>query len=94
MNKVNKVLGAISCTLGLGIAGAIMVGASQTPQAAAANTSSVSRIERIVHYSDISKSGIYAVCHDGHEFLVTAYHTITVTQVMDDAYYSLEPKKC
>ena len=94
MNKVNKVLGAISCTIGLGIAGAIMVGAFQSTQATASTKSGISRIERIVEGADIRFRGVYVLCHDGHEFLITAAGDITVTQVMVDGNYGLDPKEC
>lgn len=97
--KVNKVLGTISCTLGLGIAGALLVAALQTPPVTAANTSSISRLERIVEYADISRSGVYAVCYDGSEFLITSGsgsgRAITVTQVMvRSSAFGSYPKGC
>lgn len=73
-----------------------MVGASQTPQATAANTSSVSRIERIVEVADIRFTGVYVLCHDGHEFLIsTNSREINVTQVMDrSSDFRSYPKGC
>ena len=91
MNKfVNGSLLICGCCFGLAV---LFV---EPTRATAANTSSVSRLERIVEYADIKSSGVYTVCYEGHEFLITsAYnHEITVTQVMEDGLYGLDPKRC
>lgn len=90
MNKVLVTTGAVCW----GLAGALLVGAFQSHPATAAKRGhpDVSRIEQIVHYSEISQSGVYVLCYDGSEFLISSFNNVTVTQVRRNDWNL--PKEC